>query len=242
MCALLGGLCGGRCGGWQRSAWQSSSTSVMGSGQQQEALRRCGADRAHWRTRRRRRPAPPPHTTTTTHHASCRLDILQAAVEAQGWRFCRIDGAVASATERQDRWVHWSAHALPAVARDATPVRSPTPYPPPFLPPSPPCAPTACRSVRPPPGFQSSCLPARRAACSCVCMPGPCMRVKNTQPSPACCACCMRAPACPPTWCVPAPRLRPCAPHAARKQVGGLGLTLTAADRVVIVDPAWNPS
>jgi hypothetical protein len=25
-------------------------------------------------------------------------------------------------------------------------------------------------------------------------------------------------------------------------QVGGLGLTLTAADRVVIVDPAWNPS
>ena len=187
-------------------------------------------------------PRPPPHTTTTTHHASCRLDILQAAVEAQGWRFCRIDGAVASATERQDRWVHWSAHALPAVARDATPVRSPTPYPPPFLPPSPPCAPTACRSVRPPPGFQSSCLPARRAACSCVCMPGPCMRVKNTQPSPACCACCMRAPACPPTWCVPAPRLRPCAPHAARKQVGGLGLTLTAADRVVIVDPAWNPS
>jgi hypothetical protein len=25
-------------------------------------------------------------------------------------------------------------------------------------------------------------------------------------------------------------------------QVGGLGLTLTEADRVVIVDPAWNPS
>jgi SNF2 family DNA or RNA helicase len=25
-------------------------------------------------------------------------------------------------------------------------------------------------------------------------------------------------------------------------QVGGLGLTLTAADRVVILDPAWNPS
>eukprot|EP00955_Chlamydomonas_euryale_P030470 320766-Chlamydomonas_euryale.AAC.1 len=25
-------------------------------------------------------------------------------------------------------------------------------------------------------------------------------------------------------------------------QVGGLGLTLTAADRVVIVDPAWNPA
>ena len=25
-------------------------------------------------------------------------------------------------------------------------------------------------------------------------------------------------------------------------QVGGLGLTLTAADRVIIVDPAWNPS
>ena len=25
-------------------------------------------------------------------------------------------------------------------------------------------------------------------------------------------------------------------------QVGGLGLTLTKADRVVIVDPAWNPS
>ncbi len=24
-------------------------------------------------------------------------------------------------------------------------------------------------------------------------------------------------------------------------QVGGLGLTLTGADRVVIVDPAWNP-
>jgi hypothetical protein len=27
-----------------------------------------------------------------------------------------------------------------------------------------------------------------------------------------------------------------------RAQVGGLGLTLTEADRVVIVDPAWNPS
>jgi hypothetical protein len=26
------------------------------------------------------------------------------------------------------------------------------------------------------------------------------------------------------------------------EQVGGLGLTLTAADRVVIVDPAWNPA
>ena len=26
------------------------------------------------------------------------------------------------------------------------------------------------------------------------------------------------------------------------EQVGGLGLTLTAADRVVIADPAWNPS
>lgn len=25
-------------------------------------------------------------------------------------------------------------------------------------------------------------------------------------------------------------------------QVGGLGLTLTAADRVIILDPAWNPS
>ena len=25
-------------------------------------------------------------------------------------------------------------------------------------------------------------------------------------------------------------------------QVGGLGLTLTAADRVVIYDPAWNPA
>ena len=25
-------------------------------------------------------------------------------------------------------------------------------------------------------------------------------------------------------------------------QVGGLGLTLTKADRVIIVDPAWNPS
>ena len=24
--------------------------------------------------------------------------------------------------------------------------------------------------------------------------------------------------------------------------VGGLGLTLTAADRVVIVDPSWNPA
>lgn len=28
----------------------------------------------------------------------------------------------------------------------------------------------------------------------------------------------------------------------AGKQVGGLGLTLTAANRVVIVDPAWNPA
>jgi hypothetical protein len=25
-------------------------------------------------------------------------------------------------------------------------------------------------------------------------------------------------------------------------QVGGLGLTLTAADRVIVVDPSWNPS
>lgn len=25
-------------------------------------------------------------------------------------------------------------------------------------------------------------------------------------------------------------------------QVGGIGLTLTAADRVIILDPAWNPA
>ena len=25
-------------------------------------------------------------------------------------------------------------------------------------------------------------------------------------------------------------------------QVGGLGLTLTAADRVILMDPSWNPS
>ncbi len=25
-------------------------------------------------------------------------------------------------------------------------------------------------------------------------------------------------------------------------QVGGLGLTLTAADRVIVVDPSWNPA
>ncbi len=25
-------------------------------------------------------------------------------------------------------------------------------------------------------------------------------------------------------------------------QVGGLGLTLTAADRVIVADPAWNPA
>ena len=25
-------------------------------------------------------------------------------------------------------------------------------------------------------------------------------------------------------------------------QVGGLGLTLTGADRVIIIDPAWNPA
>jgi Helicase conserved C-terminal domain len=25
-------------------------------------------------------------------------------------------------------------------------------------------------------------------------------------------------------------------------QVGGLGLTLTAADRVILVDPSWNPA
>lgn len=29
---------------------------------------------------------------------------------------------------------------------------------------------------------------------------------------------------------------------AARAQVGGLGLTITAADRVIIADPAWNPA
>ena len=31
-------------------------------------------------------------------------------------------------------------------------------------------------------------------------------------------------------------------PAAGPPQVGGLGLTLTAADRVIVVDPAWNPS
>jgi len=30
--------------------------------------------------------------------------------------------------------------------------------------------------------------------------------------------------------------------HLRALQVGGLGLTLTAADRVIILDPAWNPS
>lgn len=33
-----------------------------------------------------------------------------------------------------------------------------------------------------------------------------------------------------------------CAPGSLACQVGGLGLTLTAADRVIILDPAWNPS
>jgi SNF2 family DNA or RNA helicase len=73
------------------------------------------------------------------------LNILEAAIKEEGWRYCRIDGSVASAAEREAR------------------VRQ----------------------------FQgSSSIPV----------------------------------------------------FLLTSQVGGLGLTLTGADRVVIVDPAWNPS
>jgi len=33
----------------------------------------------------------------------CRLNILEAAIKEEGWRFCRIDGSVASTQEREVR-------------------------------------------------------------------------------------------------------------------------------------------
>ncbi|KAK9816584.1 hypothetical protein WJX72_002280 [[Myrmecia] bisecta] len=85
------------------------------------------------------------HRTLVFSQSRVMLDILQAAVEARMWRFCRIDGSVSSATERQER-------------------------------------------------------------------------VQQFQTSKS----------------IPVFLLT--------SQVGGLGLTLTAADRVIIVDPSWNPS
>jgi hypothetical protein len=60
-------------------------------------------------------------------------------------------------------------------------------------------------------------------------LPGPCFLV----------AACVKPPGAAPPW---APQLRAHSACLSRRQVGGLGLTLTAADRVVIVDPSWNPA
>ncbi|KAL4444622.1 hypothetical protein ABPG77_002439 [Micractinium sp. CCAP 211/92] len=85
------------------------------------------------------------HRTLIFSQSRVMLNILESAIREEGWRFCRIDGSVASAAEREAR------------------VRQ----------------------------FQtSSSIPI----------------------------------------------------FLLTSQVGGLGLTLTAADRVIILDPAWNPS
>ncbi|GAB4822407.1 hypothetical protein N2152v2_009453 [Parachlorella kessleri] len=85
------------------------------------------------------------HRTLIFSQSRVMLNILEAAITEEGWRFCRIDGSVASTQEREAR-----------VKRFQT----------------------------------SSDIPI----------------------------------------------------FLLTSQVGGLGLTLTAADRVVVVDPAWNPS
>lgn len=85
------------------------------------------------------------HRTLVFSQSRVMLNILEAGIRSEGWKFCRIDGAVASANERQ-------------------------------------------------------------------------ARVDTYQTDPS----------------IPIFLLT--------SQVGGLGLTLTAADRVIIVDPAWNPT
>jgi superfamily II DNA/RNA helicase len=51
--------------------------------------------------------------------------------------------------------------------------------------------------------------------------------------------CCMNSAA---TGCQGECKGMRCIESAGQVQVGGLGLTITAADRVIIVDPAWNPA
>lgn len=49
-------------------------------------------------------PATLPQTHTNlppTPHPHPRLNILEAAIKQEGWRFCRIDGSVASAADRE---------------------------------------------------------------------------------------------------------------------------------------------
>ena len=55
----------------------------------------------------------------------------------------------------------------------------------------------------------------------------PCMPIGQSLPH-----CSLSSPISPPSSLSP----------ASAPQVGGLGLTLTAADRVIIVDPNWNPA
>ncbi|KAL4427704.1 hypothetical protein ABPG75_001793 [Micractinium tetrahymenae] len=85
------------------------------------------------------------HRTLIFSQSRVMLNILESAIREEGWRFCRIDGSVASAAEREARVRHFQT---------------------------------------------SSSIPI----------------------------------------------------FLLTSQVGGLGLTLTAADRVIILDPAWNPS
>ncbi|KAI3429485.1 hypothetical protein D9Q98_005576 [Chlorella vulgaris] len=85
------------------------------------------------------------HRTLVFSQSRVMLNILESAIKEQQWRYCRIDGSVASAAERQARVQQFQG---------------------------------------------SSSIPV----------------------------------------------------FLLTSQVGGLGLTLTAADRVIILDPAWNPS
>lgn len=166
------------------------------------------------------------------YNVLCRT--MQAAVKARGWNFCRIDGSVIKAEARQaevDRFqtAAGGPRGIPVfllttqvgghVGNTQADLLA-----------------EVLRWVR---GVHSAVQWLGNTAAA---QAGEC-RVSRVLPAGSCrWQAAVNQSVLPARCMLLLPQLLLVPPCLCPGQVGGLGLTLTAADRVVIVDPSWNPA
>ena len=179
--------------------------------------------------------------------------LCLAITETSGAAAAATSHAAATRTSPSSK----SPHRMPTTAISTKKRRMGTsakPGAPPSPPPSPTRAspsPTCAVPPTPPVSARSSCPcsgTSRRTVTgrSCSASRGPCSTFWNAPPTPTATrsfASTVRFPRTSGTraWS-DSSRTPPSSSALLTSQVGGLGLTLTAADRVVIYDPAWNPA